>query len=259
MAAASLQSLRLPHQRHNRHRHFSFTFPSSSSSPSLLRQKKVFSGISSSSSSSAAAASVTTPSAATPSTSGPPSLELLAQHLAAGDFRQADDVTRRLLIVLAGEPAQKRGYVFFSEVQFISAEDLQAIDRLWGEHSGGKYGYSVQRRVWEKTRRDFTRFFVKVGWMKKLDTDVEQYNYRSFPEEFIWGPYDDAPEGHLPLTNALRGTQLLGTILTHPAFEGAAGEDDLATGGGEPSPPAKGLEETKSAGVRRLFKTDYSF
>ncbi|CAA6668289.1 unnamed protein product [Spirodela intermedia] len=238
MAAASLQSLRLPHQRHNRHRHFSFTFPSSSSSPSLLRQKKVFSGISSSSSSSAAAASVTTPSAATPSTSGPPSLELLAQHLAAGDFRQADDVTRRLLIVLAGEPAQKRGYVFFSEVQFISAEDLQAIDRLWGEHSGGKYGYSVQRRVWEKTRRDFTRFFVKVGWMKKLDTDVEQYNYRSFPEE---------------------GTQLLGSILTHPAFEGAAGEDDLATGGGEPSPPAKGLEETKSAGVRRLFKTDYSF
>ena len=91
--------------------------------------------------------------------------------------------------------------------------------------------------------------------MKKLDTEVEQFNYRGFPEDFTWGKADEAPEGHLPLTNALRGTQLLFNILTHPAFEGVAAE-----GGVEAAPPPESaVEGSKSAGVRRLFRTDYSF
>ncbi|KAL7001797.1 Tetrapyrrole-binding protein, chloroplastic [Sarracenia purpurea var. burkii] len=74
-----------------------------------------------------------------------------------------------------GAAEQKRGYVFISET------DLKAIDELRKKYSDGRFGYSVQKKIWKKSSRDFTSFFLKVGWMKKLDTEVEQYNYRSFP------------------------------------------------------------------------------
>ncbi|XP_050384727.1 tetrapyrrole-binding protein, chloroplastic-like [Argentina anserina] len=111
----------------------------------------------------------------------------LQQHLAAQNFREADEETRRLLIVLAGEAAQKRGYVFFSEVQFIPEADMIAIDDLWRQHNNNRFGYSVQKRIFfDKVNQDFTNFFIRVGWMKKLDTEVDQYNYRAFPNEFIY-------------------------------------------------------------------------
>ncbi|XP_059654445.1 tetrapyrrole-binding protein, chloroplastic [Cornus florida] len=199
----------------------------------------------------------------TPSTSQTISFDLLKQHLSSKNYREADEETRRLLIVLAGEAAQKRGYVFFSEAQFIPEQDLRAIDELWKQHSSNKFGYSVQKKIWKKVNRDFTKFFLKVGWMKRLDTEIEQYNYRSFPTEFTWELTDDTPEGHLPLTNALRGTQLLNCILSHPAFHSTQEEEEEEEGG-------NGIEEEKGIadngglkGLRgvnkKVFKTDYSF
>ncbi|XP_020236051.1 tetrapyrrole-binding protein, chloroplastic [Cajanus cajan] len=185
------------------------------------------------------------------------SYDLLRHHLSTKNFQQADEETRRLLIVLAGEAAQKRGYVFFSEVQFIPEQDLRTIDSLWREHSDNKFGYSVQKRILNKTNGDFTKFFIKVGWMKKLDTEVEQYNYRSFPTEFVWELNDDTPEGHLPLTNALRGTQLLNNVLNHPAFDAVDDkeeQDDAVT--------ATGLKDNSSSSknlTQKIFKPDYSF
>jgi len=137
-------------------------------------------------------------------------------------------------------------------------EELRAIDALWLEHSNGRFGYSVQRRIWEKSLREFTRFFIKIGWMKKLDTEVEQFNYRAFPDEFVWELNDDTPEGHLPLTNALRGTRLLENIFTHPAFdceeEESEAEEEIDT--------PKNKDDNKGRGRPKIltdFKPDYSF
>ncbi|KAG8089648.1 hypothetical protein GUJ93_ZPchr0011g28693 [Zizania palustris] len=221
---------------------------------------KLFSNTTSSSSSVTTASSAPTPVSPAAAASPPlPSLELLGSQLAEKDYLQADETTRALLIELAGEPARRRGYVFFSEVQFISTEDLQAIDELWREHSNGRFGYSVQRRLWEKSRRDFTRFFIRVGWMKKLDTEVEQFNYRAFPDEFMWELNDDTPEGHLPLTNALRGTQLLGNILTHPAFEES--QEEAMEDNETPATTGQSKDDSKGRGRPKLtdFKPDYSF
>ncbi|CAH9122383.1 unnamed protein product [Cuscuta epithymum] len=119
----------------------------------------------------------------------------------------------------AGDAVQERGYVFFSDVQFISDSDLWKIDSLWRKHSNDRFGYSVQRRIWKKVNGDFTDLLKKIGWMKKLDTEIEQYNYRAFPDEFNLELGDKVPEGHLSLTNTLRGVQLLSYILKHPALE----------------------------------------
>ncbi|KAF8765295.1 hypothetical protein HU200_008667 [Digitaria exilis] len=271
MANASLQSFLLP-----QHHSFVSTGSSHDSSPPALFKPstnnsgnisfRLYSNTSPSvTTTSTANSSAPTPvTPAAPADSPPtPSIDLLSRQLAARDYRQADETTRALLIELAGESARRRGYVFFSEVQFISTEDLRTIDKLWKEHSNGKFGYSVQRRLWEKSRRDFTRFFIKIGWMKKLDTEIEQYNYRAFPDEFMWEMKDDTPEGHLPLTNALRGTQLLGNILTHPAFEEESQEDQAtaesaiaAAATAQSKDDNKGRDRPK---FMRDFKPDYSF
>ncbi|KAJ8563384.1 hypothetical protein K7X08_031836 [Anisodus acutangulus] len=182
-------------------------------------------------------------------------------------FESADEETRRLLIVLAGEAAIKRGYVFFSEVKFIAESDLKEIDSLWRKYSDNKFGYSVQKKIWNKVNRDFTMFFIKVAWMKKLEiAEVDQYNYRAFPNEFIWELNDETPEGHLPLTNALRGTQLLSSIFTHPAFVEEGGEEEEEQEKGESSNnSAEDKGSVKKKGLfgdlrSKLFsKPDYSF
>ncbi|THF94786.1 tetrapyrrole-binding protein, chloroplastic [Camellia sinensis] len=265
MATNSLQSLHHHHSLPRRHSIDSppttlpsslFLKPTNTTTTTSLSQSLSFAPISLSSSSS---------STTTPSTSQTISFDLLHHHLSTKNFRQADEETRRLLIVLAGEPAQKRGYVFFSEVQFISETDLNTIDELWRQHSNDKFGYSVQKKIWKKANKDFTSFFMKVGWMKKLDTEVEQYNYRAFPNEFMWELSDDTPEGHLPLTNALRGTQLLSSILSHPAFEDVAKEDedeDEEKDNGIENGGLKGLKKGSSNPLSKnktLFNPDYSF
>ena len=47
----------------------------------------------------------------------------------------------------------------------------------------------------------------------------ENNNYRKWPAEFNYSL--DAVKGHMPLTNALRGTQLMVAIFDHPAMERA--------------------------------------
>ena len=56
---------------------------------------------------------------------------------------------------------------------------------------------------------------------------------RKWPTEFTYST--DAPKGHLPLTNCLRGTQLFKAILEHPAFERPSGEGAEASNGDSPA------------------------
>lgn len=149
-------------------------------------------------------------------TKGGVSLQALRDKLAAGEWEAADAETRRLLCELAGDDAVKRKWVFFSEVQFISEADFKLIDGLWRAYSNNKFGYSVQRKLWNNAGQSWNKFFKKVGWTRPLDEYQE--TYKKFPLEFMWDVADPTPEGHLPLTNALRGTRLLENILNHPAF-----------------------------------------
>ncbi|KAJ7191440.1 hypothetical protein O6H91_01G141000 [Diphasiastrum complanatum] len=153
------------------------------------------------------------------------SYELLRNRLAAGEWELADEETRRLLCLLAGEGAAKRKWVYFSEVQFIPSADFKTIDGLWRAYSKNKFGYSIQRRIWKSVDKDWTVFFRKVGWTRPLDDRND--TYCKFPLEFMWDLADPTPQGHLPLTNALRGTQLLEKILCHPAFDDSDRENEL--------------------------------
>ncbi len=90
----------------------------------------------------------------------------LRDALKAGEYEKADDITRALLIELAGEEAQQRGWVYFTEVKFIADQDLQVMDALWAASSGGKFGYAVQRELWLQQRKQWTRFFKVIDWVQ---------------------------------------------------------------------------------------------
>lgn len=99
------------------------------------------------------------------------------------------------------------------QVGEIPVEDMQTIDELWKAASKGKFGFSVQRQIWRACNEQWSKFFLAIDWLKG-----ENLNYRAWPAEFTYD-VDEATKGHLPLTNALRGTQLFQAILQHPAFE----------------------------------------
>ena len=48
-------------------------------------------------------------------------------HLSAGEWRLADDEHRRLMCVLAGEEAERRGWVCFTEVKDFPVTDLTEV------------------------------------------------------------------------------------------------------------------------------------
>ena len=70
-----------------------------------------------------------------------------------------------------------------------------------------------------KKQSRWDKFFKAIDWVQG-----ENNFYRKWPGEFRYdSPLEpkSAPKGHLPLTNALRGTQLFQAILEHPAWEEA--------------------------------------
>jgi hypothetical protein len=140
----------------------------------------------------------------------------LRAYLQEGDFRKADDETRALLIKMAGPGAVQRNWVYFTEVSPIPTADLQTVDNLWRAASNNKFGYSVQKEIWQQNQKRWAKFFKQIDW-----TQGENNIYRKWPAEFVYSM--EAPKGHLPLTNALRGTQLFQAVLEHPAWEKAAG------------------------------------
>ncbi|KAL7438767.1 hypothetical protein ACHAXH_006248 [Discostella pseudostelligera] len=141
----------------------------------------------------------------------------LATMLATGQLAEADQFTRDALIVLAGSKAKGRDFVYFTEVKRIPSTDLATIERLWNKFSGGKFGYSVQKKKYRQAKGDFEVFCQKIGWNTK-DGEVERKKRWFGASEFIYD-VNKAPEGHLPLTSALRGTSLIKQLLEHPVWD----------------------------------------
>jgi len=126
------------------------------------------------------------------------------------DFEEADRLTSCVLRELAGDQAVKRGYVYFSEVPPMEGLDLTTLDRLWIAYSQGRFGFTVQARLLKALDGRYDRLWPRIGW--KLDGTWTRY-----PGAFQWSM--DAPEGHMPLINQLRGVRLMDSLLSHPGLQ----------------------------------------
>ncbi|PSB14921.1 hypothetical protein C7B76_14950 [filamentous cyanobacterium CCP2] len=135
---------------------------------------------------------------------------LLQALLAKQEFEAADRLTLEKLCELAGTQALQRKWLYFTEVDQFPMIDLQTINTLWFVHSKGKFGYSVQRELWLGVGKDWDKLWTKIGWKAGN-------NWTRYPHEFTWSL--DAPRGHLPLSNQLRGVRVINALLSHPAWK----------------------------------------
>ena len=135
--------------------------------------------------------------------------QAIQDKLIEEDFLEADLLTVRKMWELAGAAAVKRKWLYFTEVERFPAHDLYMIDLLWRVYSGGKFGFSVQRKLWLATGKNFNVLWDKIAWRSGR-------SFARYPKEFMWTL--DAPDGHLPTTNQLRGSRVIQALLEHPAW-----------------------------------------
>ena len=128
----------------------------------------------------------------------------LRDLLAAGEWRQADEETAR--VMLAVSEREKEGWLKVEHIDNFPCSDLSTIDQLWVKYSNGRFGFSVQKRIYQSLggTRDYdekiwSAFGDRVGWRK------EKREWLGWRRKREWLYYNDitfdltAPEAHLPL------------------------------------------------------------
>nr|YP_009395298.1 hypothetical protein [Polysiphonia infestans]ARW64278.1 hypothetical protein [Polysiphonia infestans] len=127
----------------------------------------------------------------------------LQKLLIQKSFREADKLTQKHLCELVEKQTQNtKNWLYFTDIQFISNHELFTIDLLWKTYSRGKFGFSIQKDIWIKYDQRWDKLWEKINWL-----DTQTGIMKRYPQDFNWTT--EAPEGHLPLFNQLRGTQTL--------------------------------------------------
>ena len=134
----------------------------------------------------------------------------LQRFLLNENYEDADRFTSSKLRELAGEKAVKRGYVYFSEVESIPGKDLSTLDNLWIVYSRGKFGFTVQAKILDSVGGRYEKLWPRIGWKK-------DGIWTRYPKAFNWSI--EAPSGHMPLVNQLRGVRLMNSLLNHQSLK----------------------------------------
>lgn len=126
----------------------------------------------------------------------------LRDLLAAGEWKKADRETHLLICRMSNRDREGWGWLDRGEIERFPWQDFRIINRLWVEYSQGRFGFSVQKQIWqsievanndkfevEKTLGDRVEWRVNNNWL----------NYEQFTFTL------NAAEGHLPSTLHLLG------------------------------------------------------
>jgi predicted transcriptional regulator len=140
----------------------------------------------------------------------------LRNLLAIGKWREADEETRSFILCLVRREIE--GSLRAQDINKLPSQDLQTIDKLWMKYSGGRFGFSVQKRLWQDvvgSRSNpgygtLRRFGERVGWYVK--GSWLSWSNLSFS-------VDSAPIGYLPTTSfIIYGNRLLNSAASLESF-----------------------------------------
>ncbi|WP_248277450.1 GUN4 domain-containing protein [Brasilonema octagenarum] len=154
----------------------------------------------------------------------------LRDLLKTGKWEEADNETFAVMLKAAGRKKED-GQLDVESIKNFPCTDLRTIDQLWVKYSNGRFGFSVQKRIWESVGgkpdaniKIWEKFSNRVGWRKgmfwnKFRLRYSMSNMRSsvtllWNQE--WLSYSEltfstnAPRGHLPLTFAIGVQSFMG-------------------------------------------------
>lgn len=111
-------------------------------------------------------------------------------------WEEADRETNAMLLDLAG--CTDEGWLWHEDFLNLPRPDLRMINQLWLNHSQGRFGLSVQQRMWQKGSKlkDYEaecHLGDRVGWRRADGTWLTR---GEITFDF------SAPRGHLPLAFA---------------------------------------------------------
>ncbi|UKO99941.1 GUN4 domain-containing protein [Nostoc sp. UHCC 0870] len=93
----------------------------------------------------------------------------LESLLKAGKWKEADEATTKKMYEVMGQ----RYYLRDQDMQQFPCADLCTIDQLWVKYSHGRFGFSVQKKIWQrcgspkKYNSQWEKFGVELGWRTK--------------------------------------------------------------------------------------------
>ena len=82
---------------------------------------------------------------------------LLAEQL----WQDADRETAKIMSELAG---QGKNWLTHEDISNFPCSHLHLIDRLWLEYSQRRFGFTVQKKIWQKLGGNLDKFGCEVGW-----------------------------------------------------------------------------------------------
>ncbi len=110
----------------------------------------------------------------------------LRDLLARKKWKEADQYTWDALCQALG---MRSGYYLKNgDIERLPCEDLWLIDKLWAKYSNNRFGFSVQKSIYEDVGQDYPHFCDRVGWPIHNPPNLESLLKFSLK----------APMGHLP-------------------------------------------------------------
>ena len=104
---------------------------------------------------------------------------------------------------------EEEGWLRIEDIDNFPCADLRSIDQLWVKYSNDKFGFSVQKRIYqgfggtrEYNSEIWEKFGDKVGWRKGGNNNFVYYKDITFDKK--------APEGHLPAASSSVDRHLYG-------------------------------------------------
>ena len=117
----------------------------------------------------------------------------LETYLKNGQWREADEETLKVMLQVADR--EEQGWLNVDSIENFPCEDLRIIDQLWVKYSKGKFGFSVQKDIYESlggtkeyNREVWRNFCDRNGWRK----GGKWLGYSELTFD------DKAPQAHLP-------------------------------------------------------------
>jgi serine/threonine protein kinase len=109
----------------------------------------------------------------------------LAELLKAGQWKQADRKTAQILLQATNR--SKEGFLEKKDIEKLSCDYIVELDNLWLKYSNNKFGFSVQKQIYQTTG-SIDKFGDVVGW--RSNNNWLKYQDLNFSLQ--------APSGHLP-------------------------------------------------------------
>lgn len=126
------------------------------------------------------------------------SYQKLQELIRGRKWREADAETSRLMLEIVGNHG---GCFKTAQIATFPCRELCKINQLWEDGSRGRFGFGVQRKIWEEVSQDTIKFAERVGWCDRnlLEISVKDYDQLLFSLK--------APPGHLPALSVMVGRE----------------------------------------------------